>query len=255
MKVRNITTAILLLILALSILNGCSGRKPTSEWTAAEYFRYAMETYDDENYYEAVNEFTVVLLRYAGTIYADSAQYYLGMSHFMMDEHIIAAAEFNKLVNDMSRSPLVPDAQYMLAESFYQLSPRSELDQEYTLKAIKEFQIFLEDFPSSPKREEVEKKMLEMRSKLARKQWLNAELYAKMREFTSSLIYYDIVINTFYDSEFADDALLGKARVYLEMEDFEKAKEFMLLFKEKYPSSDLKEEYTETWSEIEKSLQ
>jgi outer membrane protein assembly factor BamD len=101
----------------------------------------------------------------------------------------------------------------------------------------------------------VEKKMLEMRSKLARKQWLNAELYAKMREFTSSLIYYDIVINTFYDSEFADDALLGKARVYLEMEDFEKAKEFMLLFKEKYPSSDLKEEYTETWSEIEKSLQ
>ena len=254
MKMNNTIAVIFVFLAALIVLNGCSGQKPTPDWTAKEYFKYAMDTYNDESYYEAVNEFTVVLLRYAGTVYADSAQFYLGMSHFQMEEFILAAAEFNKLITDMSRSPLVSESQYMLGESYYQMSPRSELDQEYTLKAIKEFQIFLEDFPTNVHREEVEKKIFELREKLARKQWLNAELYRKMREFSSSLIYYDLVINSYYDTEYADDALLGKAQAYLEMEDYDKAKESMLIFKDKYPKSDLSEEYNETWSELEENM-
>jgi len=247
--VKVIQKVVCILIIVM-LLFGCSGRSPESDWTSEEYYHFAKEKYEDEDYFEAIREFTVVILRYAGSAVADSAQYYLAMSHYNLDEYIISAAEFNKLVNNMSESPLLQDAQYMLAESYYQMSPRAELDQEYTWRSQKEFQIFLEDFPRHEKREEVEKRIVELREKLAEKHWRNAELYRKMREFSSSIIYFDIVLNRYYDSDFADDAQYGKAVVYYDMEDYTKAKEELLIFKDKFSDSDIIAEVNETLQEL-----
>ena len=236
--------------MSLMILFGCGGPKPESSWTSAEYFKYALDMYEDEDYFEAVNEFTVITLRYPGSVYSDSAQFYLGMCHFKMDEYIISAAEFNKLIEEMSRSPLVPEAQYMLAESYFELSPRAELDQEYTMQAIKQYQLFLEDFPTNEKKEEVEKKLLSLREKLARKEWRNAEIYRKMNKYRASLIYYDIVLNNFYDTDVADEAQFGKALVFIELQEWQNARNNFMLFKEKYPDNELNKEVDEKLTEI-----
>jgi len=226
-------------MIAAYYFTACSGRKPEASWTASEYFKYAKEMYDDEDYFDAVNELTVVSLRFPGSSVSDSAQYYLGMCHFQMSEYIISASEFNKLIEEMPKSPLVPEAQLMLGQSYYELSPRAELDQEYTEKAIREYQTFLEDFPTHSKKEEVEQKLLGLREKLAEKQWRNAEIYRKMGEYSASIIYYDLVLSSYYDTEFADDAQFGKALVYIDREDWLKAKNELVYFKEKYQHSEL----------------
>lgn len=231
-----------IVLLTTLIWIGCSGRSPEPNWTAEEYFEYAKELYSDEDYFESANEFTIIILRYAGSSVADSAQYYLGLSHYNLEEYIISAAEFSKLINNMPQSPLVPDAQFMLGMSYYEMSPRAALDQEYTKKALRAFQLYIEDFPRHSRREEVEIKLLELREKLAQKEFLNAELYRKMYRLRSSLIYYDIVLTRYYDTTWADDALVGKALVYIELEEWVKAREQLLVFKEKFPESDL--EYT-----------
>jgi outer membrane protein assembly factor BamD len=251
MRIRRGTevTKYLLIVVSISLIwLGCSGRSPEPSWTAEEYYEYAKDLYDDENYFESANEFTIIILRYAGSSVADSAQYYLGMSHYNLDEFIISAAEFSKLINNMPQSPLVPDAQYMLGMSYYEMSPRAALDQEYTRKALRAFQMYLEDHPRHYRREEVEIKLLELREKLAEKEFLNADLYRKMYRLRSSLIYYDIVLERYYDTTWADDALVGKALVYIELEEWENAREQLLTFKDKYPDSDL--EYI-----VERSLQ
>ena len=230
----------LFLITISLFLISCSGKKPESGWTAEEYYRYAKEKFDDENYFDAVNDFTVVILRFAGSSVSDSAQYYLATCHYYLDEYIIAAAEYSKLVNNMSESPLVADAQFMLADSYYQLSPRAALDQEYTIKAIREFQIFLEDFPTHTKRNEGERKLFELREKLALKMYDTAELYRRMKEYRSSIIYYDIVLEKYYDSSYADDAQYSKAQTYIEMNDYTQAKSELLIFKDKFPQSELR---------------
>ena len=230
--------SIVVVVLAL-IWIGCSGRSPESTWTAEEYYKYARELYDDEDYFEATNEFTVIILRYPGSSVADSAQYYLGMSHYDLEEYIISSAEFSKLINNMSRSPLVPDAQYMLGMSYYEMSPRPALDQEYTAKALKAFQLFVEDFPGHSKREEVERRLLELREKLAEKDFLNAELYRQMRRIKSSIIYYNIVLERYYDTSWADDAMLGKAISLIDLGDFKEAKKLLIEMREKFPNTDL----------------
>lgn len=239
--VRGIQVTKYLVIIALTVLIwiGCSGRQPEGTWTAEEYFKYAKEMYDDEDYFECTNEFTIIVLRYPGSSIADSAQYYLGMSHYKLEEFIISGAEFSKLVNNMSQSPLVAEAQFMLGMSFYRMSPRASLDQVYTLKALRTFQLYIEDYPRHPKREEVEKRLLELREKLAYKEFNNAELYRKMFRLKSSIIYYDIVLERYYDTSWADDALLGKALTYIDLEEYQKAKEQLILLKNKFPGSDL----------------
>jgi len=217
----------------------CGRRKVDPGWTAEEYYKYAKEKYDDENYLDAQLDFDVVVLRFGGSVYADSAQYFLAMCHYYMDEFLISAVEFRKLITDRSQSPLVVNAQYMLAASFAEMSPRPSLDQEFTIKALKEYQIFLEDFPFDERKEDVQRKVYDLRNKLARKNLQNAELYRKMGRLSSSIIYYDIVLESYYDSEWADEALYGKAVVYFSMEEYSKAKEELMEFKTKFPGSNI----------------
>ena len=231
----------IIILIILVLIFDCSGKKPQTDWSVEEYYSYAKKQYDDEDYYDAVNNFTVIVLRYAGSLYADSAQYFLATSHYYMDEFIIAAEEYKKLINDMPQSLLVPTAQFMLAESYYRMSPRSALDQEYTNKAIREYQIYLEDYPKHEDREKAEQKILELRERLAEKHWQNAQLYRKMRRYQSCIIYCDIILNSFYDSDYAEFAQYQKASVYLVMDDIQRAKEELLIFKDKFPRSQISE--------------
>lgn len=227
--------------IAVFILS-CAGTKPQANWSAAQYYHYAYKLFEDEDYYEAANEFTVVVLRYAGTSVADSAQFYLAESHFKMDEYLIAAVEYEKLMTSMSRSPLVPRAQFQQAESYYKLSPRPELEQQYTLKAIRAYQAFIEDFPTHELKPKAEKRIFELRDKLAEKAFDNAEIYRKMREYQAALIYYNIVLEKYYDSSWADDAIAGKIETYLDSEDYAAAAKEIEKFNQQFPDSNLKDE-------------
>ncbi len=228
-----------LLLFIILLIVSCAGVRPKPDWTAEQYFRYAKKLFEDEDYYEASNEFTVVTLRYPGSSVADSAQYYLAETHFKMKEYLIAAAEFEKLITNMPHSSLVPMAQYKLALSYYKLSPRPELDQEYTFKAIREFQIFIEDNPTHPLKEDALKKIAELRDKLALKEYKNAIIYRKMHEYRAALIYFDQVLENYYDTSWADDAMLGKIETYIEMEDYQSARKEVEKFKAQFPGSEL----------------
>ena len=228
---------IFIVLLLFILLFGCAGTKPQPDWTASQYFHYAMDLFNDKDYYEAANEFTVIVLRYPGSVVSDSAQFYLAESHFQMDEFIIAAAEYEKLINSMARSPLVPRAQFRLAESYFELSPRPVLDQQYTHKAIREFQTFIEEYPTHPLREEAEKKIAILRAKLAEKKYLSAEIYRKMRKFRAAIIYYDLVLERYYDTEWADDAMYGKILTYMEEEDYNAARLEIYKFQQQFPNS------------------
>jgi len=236
---------LLFLLMGFSLFISCAGTKSTANWTASDFFKEAKEEYDDEDYFDAANSFTVTLIRFAGSSVADSAQFYLAKSHFMMGDYLIAAAEFSRLINDMNQSPLVPQAQYMLGESYYQMSPRPALDQDNTQKAIREFQYFVEENPADSLKEDAEKKISELREKLAEKEWENAEIYRKMNEYPAALIYFNQVLTKYYDTTWADDAQFGKINTLNDSEDYEQALLEIAKFEQQFPDSELKEKVSE----------
>ena len=227
---------LVIFILVLLIGWGCSGSVDTANLSPEDHLQYAIKLYEDEDDEEAVREFEAILLQYSGSSIVDDAQYYLAKTRFLRQEYIIAAYEFSKLIKNMPASNFVSDSQFMLAECYYQLSPNYNLDQTYTVKAIEEFQAFIDFFPINEKVQDAEARIHELNLKLAEKDFTIANIYSKLDYYTASMKYYDQVVETYHDTKFAPKALFRKIMLLMEREREDEAlaemKKFMLLFPE-----------------------
>ena len=235
---------ILLSIIAV-LFWSCSSSVVVSELTPEEHLKYAIKLYEEEDYLEAVKEFESILLQYAGSSLIDDAQYYVGLTRYQREEYIIAAYEFSKLIKNMPASSFVADAQFMLAECYYGLSPNYNLDQVYTKKAIEEFQVFIDFFPLNERVHKAEEKINELNEKLAMKNFTIAKIYEKMDYYTASMKYYDYVVETYHDTEYAPKALFRKIMLLIDREREDEAfadmKKFMLLFPDSEDAAEINE--------------
>ncbi len=224
--------------LIILLIAGCGRREVTLDLTAEERFQRGMNQYQEENYVRAIDEFRIVTRQFSGSDYADDAQYYMAMSYFNRREYILAANEFETMVNTMSGSPLVADAQFKLALSYFNLSPRYDLDQGYTHKAIDELQTFVDFFPTHEMVPEAERKIRELNKKLARKQYENAKLYMRMRYYRAATRYFEVVIDRYHDTPYAELAYIGKAEALIERNIYDEAQETIQRFLRQFPNSD-----------------
>jgi outer membrane protein assembly factor BamD len=201
------------LLAATLALLGCGSSDQTVTLTPEQRFEAAKERFDKEDYLEAANQFTVITLQYQGSKVAADAQFYLAECRFMRGDYILAAFEYGVVKRNYPASPRVADAQFKLALCYYYRVPRPQLDQEYTRKAIDEFQSFVEYYPTHKSVPEAEEKIRELTRQLALRQFSSAELYATMGYTKAALFYYDSVIEKYHDTEFAPKAYLRKAEV------------------------------------------
>ncbi len=225
-----------LIILLFSLFYwGCSGSIDTANLSGEERLKYALEKYNEEDYDEAVSEFQSMLLQYPGSQVVDDAQFYLGQSRYKRGEFILAAYEFSRLVQNMPASEFVAESQYMLAECYYSLSPNFALDQTYTIKAIQEYQAFIDFFPADKRVPECENKIQEMNDKLAHKAYNAAYIYEKMEYFSAAIMYYNNVVEQFHDTPYAPLAMYQRIRLLVSRQRNSEALKEINKFIERYP--------------------
>ncbi len=179
-----------------------------------------------------LNQFLVV---HPGSVVRDSVRYLLGETYYRLDQFILAANEYDRLVAELPNSPIADDAAYKRAMCYYEMSPGSQRDQENTQKAILYFQRLLEDYPDTEYLKEVNDKILEMRSKLGRKWYETGRLYQKMDDYKAAIITYSQVLKDYFDSRWAPLALRGKGECHMELKEYGEAKESFEDFLTRYP--------------------
>lgn len=228
------------LLLAISFFY-CSSSSELELKNSRDRFELAKKYYFGDKYIKAIENLKIISYE-KGVEYADSVQYILADCYFKTKQYILAAYEFQDLVRFTPSSKLVPMARYMIGLSYSNIVPNTALDQAYTNKAITELQIYLEYFPTHEKARDAEKLLLELRGKLAEKEYNTAILYTKMSRFRSAIIYFNIVLEKFHDSSYADLAQLGIIRSYLNMGRNSLAKAEIDKFLIKYPNSSRRDE-------------
>ncbi len=230
---------ILLLFSAIILVNSCSRQRIRSDISVEERMKIALKMFEKRDYLDAKTQFRIITLSYSGNALADQAQYYLAECHFHIKEYILSASEYERLLKVYPNSEFVDDAKYKLGLSYYELSPKPALDQEYTIKAIKEFQEFLEDYYTSPLIATVEKKLLEAQSKLAYKVYAAAEQYRKMQYYTAAIIYFTKVLENYYDTSYAPLAQYWLGECYRKTGEYTQARDAFDIFIQKYPQHEL----------------
>lgn len=245
---------LLVLYFPLLLLFGCSSAIDTTNLGSQQRLDYAVRLYNEEDYELAIAELQAIILQFPGNAVVDDAQYYLGMCRFQRGELVLAAFEFSKLIKNMSASEFVPQAQFMLAESYYELSPNFSLDQKYTKKAIEEYQAFLDFFPANPSVAEAEKKIRELNTKLAQKEYNAAMIYEKLEFYIAATKYYDNVVEVYHDTPYAPMALYNKINILKAREKNVDALNEASKFLQRYPNDERAKEIESLKSSLEKLL-
>jgi outer membrane protein assembly factor BamD len=227
----------IVLSIILLVFVSCGKKISKDTFSAEKYFEYAKTLFDKGKYLDAITEFTIITLKFSGNPIVDDAQFYLAESHFMAEEYLIAVSEYQKVISDYPESQYVIEAFYKIGISYFKLSQRAELDQEYTLKALRQLQIFIEAYPESAYRQEADQKLLELRSKMGRKQLLGGNVYRKMGIYDSAIIYYNILLEKYYDTPSAEPALYWKSSCLYKLKEYDEALTNLSVFVEKYPQS------------------
>jgi outer membrane protein assembly factor BamD len=230
----------LILILSAIIYSCSSGGSSINTDDPEKAFSIAKRHFDRGDYVDAIEDFSLIKLKFPGTSVSDKAQFYLAESYFGQKEYLLSAYEYEMMLKNYPLSTLIPQTRYKLGLSYYHLSPKYSLDQEFTRYAINELQAFLELFPEDKNVNDAEAKLKELENKLAYKDFHTAELYMKLDNYRSAAIYFNNVYEQFIESEWADDAMIGHADALINMKKYTDAEKVLERFYKLFPNSKLK---------------
>ncbi len=239
--ITKLLTLALLVIITAQFFIGCgSSKTDITTDDPQKAFDIAKRKYDKRDYVDAIEDLSFIKIRFPGTDVSDKVQFYLANSYFYQKEYILAAYEFESFLKNFQLSPLLSEAKYMLGNTYYELSPKYSLDQEFTKEALNQFLAFIESYPQDKNVSDAEKKIKELRNKLAFKDYWIAELYMKTDNYKAASLYYQAVYDDYIDSEWADDAMVGQADAYFSGNKFIETKKVLEKFYKLFPNSNIK---------------
>lgn len=185
---------------------------------------------------------------------AGEAHYLLGIVHYRRGEWPLAATEFAILINQFPDDVRVPDGRFHLALAFWRQSRPAPYDQEYTKRALSEFDRFLALYPDHPRAEDARKWRDEARSRLARKAFDNGRLYYKLSYYEPARLYLAEVREKYADTEWFPQALLLESKCFAKEGEWEKSREVATELLALEPRADLAREARHLIEEAEKKL-
>ena len=204
MKSRKMT-----FFLAAFLLVCCSKKNVHVEEDLSPRFDKAMGYFDRGKYPRARDEFDYIIMTDPGSKIANESQYYMAEALFQMEEYNEASISFDRYVRFSPDYTKIEKSRYRICECAILSSNAYQREQSQTHLALEQLQMFIEDFPASDLVSNAESSILELRIKLAQKDFEVGRMYLKLEEYESALIYYRLVLNNYYDTSFADDARIG----------------------------------------------
>lgn len=210
---------------ALLFAAGCAHapHKPRAEMASADIVSYGKAAFERHDYADAIEFLKGYLAREPAGERADEAHYLLAQCYFRTSEWPMTATECQVVINEFAGSPFVPDARYFLGLAYWKQSRPAPYDQDYTRRALTEFDRFLELYADHPRAEEVRTARAEARGRLARKDYDVGRLYLKLGLYDPARFYFRSVQTDYPESPWVPWSGLGEAKTWAKQEKWEEA--------------------------------
>lgn len=206
---------IVLTVLFTAVLFSCSQYKQIQKSQDFKYkYDKALEYYDKEDYFRALNLFDQVMPFFRGTKEAEDIAYKYGYAYYNQKEYIMASYYFDRFAKTYPRSEKAEDASYMSAYCKYLDSPSYKLDQTNTKQAIQDLQLFVNAYPHSEKVKQCNELIDELRAKLQKKDYEIAKLYLKMNKYKAAVSSFENLLTEYPNSMYKEDAMFYTIQAY-----------------------------------------
>lgn len=189
-------------------------------------YNAAVMYYDRRDYQRAVALFEELIPYVRGTKKAEKVYYYYCYCSYYIEDYITAAADFDNFTTTFPNSEFAEECAYMHAYCYYLDSPIYSLDQENTIKAINQFQLFINKHPQSKRIEKCNNIIDELRFKLETKDFQNAKLYYDLRDYRAAAVAFKNVIYDYPATHYKEESmfLILKSNYLLALNSTERRK-------------------------------
>ena len=206
---------IIYLLTASLVFSSCSQFSKVQKSTDYEYkLRMAEQYYAKKKYHYAQLLYEELFPIFKGTPQFEDLYYKYAFCAYYLRDYLNAENLFKGFVEVFPNSPRAEEMEYMRAYAYYKQSPKIELDQTNTQRAIGLMQTFINTHPGSPRIKEATEIIDISRKKLEQKEFKNAELYFNLGQYKAAGIAFTNLMNTFPDSEKSDEYKLHVIKSY-----------------------------------------
>ncbi|HMB68736.1 MAG TPA: outer membrane protein assembly factor BamD, partial [bacterium] len=202
---------------------GCAGSDIPVDAAPENILAHAEEKLAAGKHLDAVEAYQYFLRTHPGTAMTPLAKLRLGDARFGLGEYILAEGEYQQIVSDFPASPLVEEARFKIALCAYESTFPFNRDQSETERALVLFDDFLRDYPESRFRPEVATAMADCRGRLAHGEFESGKFYEHRKRYRPAAIQYKYVVEGYPDTEWASQAALRLAGMYVSRERWDTA--------------------------------
>jgi len=206
MRIKPIT----FLMLAL-IITSCGEYEKLLKSTDNELKRQKVfDYYDDGKYTKSIELLSQILPRYRATDQAEQLSWINAQAHFRIRDYMMAGQYYQEFADTYPGSTNAEEASYLAAMCDYYQSPRPELDQTNTRKAIESFTIFMQRYPTSTRNDDCKARILELQEKLVEKSYLSARLYYDLKEYRAATVSLANSLKEYPDTKYREELMFLK---------------------------------------------
>lgn len=203
------------ILIAAILISSCSGmNKILKNPDPAYKLRIAEQYFVKKKYSKAQTIYEDVMPYFkTGKEFEDIYYKYAYCAYYQQD-YANAENLFKTFLEIFPNSAKAEEIDYMRAYSFYKQSPKPELDQTNTIKAMGMMQTFINTHPGSAKNKEANEIIDIGRAKLETKDFKSAQLYFDVGQFRAAAVAFTSLLNDYPESMRGDEYKLMIIKSY-----------------------------------------
>lgn len=254
---------VLPLLLLIALATSCSKFNKIEKSNDVEYkLKMADEYYANGKYRQARDLYEALFPVFKGTQKFEDLYYKYAYCFYNQKLYSDAENLFKGYLEVFPTSARAEEMDYMRAYSFYKQSPKLELEQVNTVKAMNMMQSFINTHPGSERNKEATAIIDLCRAKLELKDFRTAQLYYHRSQFRAAALSFADLLNSYPESVKAEEYKLMIVKSYYkfaklsifdkQMERFAKVTSEYEDFVDRFPESTLLKE-AEGYSNLSKN--
>lgn len=245
-----ITKLFIAIVLSLLVFTSCNKYTKVLKSKDYEYKLKMADLYFEQKKYKNAQQLYEELFPiYKGNVKFEELYYKDAYCFYYMKLYSDAENLFKGFLEVFPNSKKAEEVDYMLCLSYYKQSPKLELEQVNTSKAIGMLQSFISRNPESSRIAEATEIIDKCRAKLELKEYRAADLYYNLGQHRAAAISYTNLLNSYPESTRGDEYKLRILKSYYkfaklsivekQIERYEKVIAEYQDFVDRYPESKL----------------
>jgi len=249
--------------LLILVTTSCNKYNKVTKSKDYEYKLKMADQYYSKGKYKIAQELYEELFPvFKGTIKFEELYFKDAYCFYYMKSYADAENLFKGFLEVFPNSTKAEEVDYMRSFCFYKQSPKLELEQVNTIKAMGMMQTFINTHPGSERNKEATEIIDKCRAKLEQKEYRAAELYYNMSQYRAAAIAFTNLTNNYPESLRGEEYKLKTVKAYYkfaklsyedkQIERYEKVITEYQDFVDRYPESKLLKE-AESFSNLSKN--